>query len=134
MSQLRKLAVPILAFGISSFTPLAAQAQPAGAIRALNLVIAPRRICALDLQPAAWRDASDGLAREMRPAAWQDSEELASINLRPLVDLSVANRRLRVLLFGTPIDDKPALTLRYAGANTGWTLRWPYCSGVEPGW
>ena len=51
---------------------------------------------------------------------------MASINLRPLVSLGVTNRRFRFLLFGAPVDENPALTLRYAGA-TGWTLRWPHC-------
>ena len=84
--------------------------------------------CTFEAQPFTWRDASDAMVFASHPLAWHDMEELAAVTLAPLVNLALDGSRLRLFLLGAPALSPQRLTLRWAGAHTGWTARWPFCA------
>jgi len=111
----------------------AAHAQPRQPkLKLVSLELAPLEVCSGAGQPASWRDASDAFTFAAHPTAWHDQQELAAANLAPLAGVVFDGAHVRLLLVGIPALTPPALTLRYSGIHTGWTLRWPHCSIQTP--
>lgn len=111
-----------LALGVALLATAAAAQTP----RPLTLQIDPLETCAPGLQPAGWRDVSNPWVFLRWPTVGLGQQETSAANLEGLVSIALFGARPVLLFAGMPLA-APHLTLRYAGAHTGWTLRWPNC-------
>lgn len=113
--------------GALVFAAAVATSGTSAGINRITLQLEPLPPCEEWAQPEGWRDASNAFVFAAHPTAWHDQQELAAANMPSLVSFVFLGPHPRFLLLGFPGPLPAALTLRYSGAHTGWTLRWPHC-------